>query len=96
MRRNEPRPLKDIIGECLDDLNIKRILKEKRIIAQWENMLGKAIANRTRKIFIKNRTLYIQLNSSVARAELLMIKQAILEKINEAAGEKLIDNIIIQ
>jgi len=96
MRRNEPRPLKDIIGECLDDLNIRRILKEKRMIAQWENMLGKAIANRTRKIYIKNRTLYVQLNSSVARAELMMIKQGILDKMNEMAGEKLIDNIVIQ
>jgi predicted nucleic acid-binding Zn ribbon protein len=96
MRRNDPRPLKDIIGECLEDLNIKRILKEKRIIAQWENMLGKAIANRTRKVFIKNKTLYVHLNSSVARAELMMIKQGILEKINETAGEKLIDNIVIQ
>lgn len=96
MRRNEPRPLKDIIGECLEDLNIRRILKEKQIITQWENILGKAISNRTRKVFIKNRTLYVQLNSSVVRAELMMIKQAILEKVNEIAGEKLIDNIIIQ
>ncbi len=96
MRKNETRPVGAIIRECLDDLNISRKLKEKRLVVQWGDILGKAIASRTKHVYIKDRTLYVQLTSSVARSELMMMRKAILDKLNEIAGEPLIDAIVIR
>ena len=96
MRRNETRPIGEVIRECLDDLNIAQTLKEKRIVLQWGDLLGKTVAVRTKQVYIKERTLYVQMTSSVARNELMMMRQAILEKINELAGEKLIDAVVIR
>jgi predicted nucleic acid-binding Zn ribbon protein len=96
MRKNETRHLREVIKECLDDLKISRTLKEKSLVSQWGSLLGKAIASRTKQIYIKDRKLYVYLTSSVARNELMMMRQAILEKMNEAAGEELIDSIIIR
>ncbi len=96
MRKNETRPVGDIIKECLDDMNISRKLKEKRLVAQWGDILGKAIASRTKQVYIKDRTLHVHLTSSVARSELMMMRRTILEKLNEIAGEQLIDAIVIR
>jgi predicted nucleic acid-binding Zn ribbon protein len=96
MRRNETRPIGEVIKEYLDEMNISRTLKEKRLVSQWEKLLGKAIAARTKQVTIKDRILYVHMTSSVARNELLMMRQAILEKMNEMAGEKLIDSIVIR
>ena len=96
MRKNETRHLSEVIKECLDDLKISRTLKEKNLVSQWSNLLGKAIASRTKQIYIKDRKLYVYLTSSVARNELMMMRQTILEKMNEAAGEVLIDSIVIR
>jgi predicted nucleic acid-binding Zn ribbon protein len=96
MRRNETRPIGEVIKECLDELNISRILKEKRLVSQWGEMLGKSISARTRQVYIKDRTLFVYMTSSVARNELQMMRQSILEKLNEIAGEKLIDSIVIR
>lgn len=96
MRRNETRRIGEVIRECLDDLNITRILKEKRLVSQWEELLGRAVSSRTKQIYIKDRTLYVHMTSSVARNELLMMRQAILDKMNETAGEKLIDTVVIR
>ncbi|MBN1416969.1 MAG: DUF721 domain-containing protein [Bacteroidales bacterium] len=96
MRKNETRPIRDVIRDCLDDLKIGRTLKEKRIVAQWGHMLGKTVASRTKLVYIKDRTLYVFLTSSVVRSELLMMRQSILDKINEMAGEKIIDSVVIR
>jgi predicted nucleic acid-binding Zn ribbon protein len=96
MRKNVTRPISEVISECLEDLKIGRTLKEKRMVSQWEELLGKAISSRTKYIYIKDRVLYVQMNSSVARSELLMMRQSILEKMNELAGEKLIDSVVIR
>jgi predicted nucleic acid-binding Zn ribbon protein len=95
MRKNKTRPVGDIIKEYLDDMNISRRLKEKRLVAQWGNILGRAIASRTKQVYIKDRTLHVQLTSSVARSELMMMRKNILDKLNEIAGEPLIDTIVI-
>jgi predicted nucleic acid-binding Zn ribbon protein len=96
MRRNETRPIGEVIKECLDELNISQTLKEKRLVSQWGAMLGKAVSVRTKQVYIKDRTLFVFMTSSVARNELLMMRQAILEKMNETAGEKLIDSVVIR
>jgi len=38
----------------------------------------------------------VHMTSSVVRNELMMMRQAILEKMNETAGEKLIDSVVIR
>jgi predicted nucleic acid-binding Zn ribbon protein len=96
MRKNETRPIGEIIKDCLDDMKISRKLKEKRLVAQWGDILGKAIASRTKQVYIKDRTLHVQLTSSVARSELMMMRKTILDKLNEVAGEQLIDAIVIR
>ena len=96
MRRNETRPIGEVIKECLDEWNINQTLKEKRLVSQWGDIIGKTVAVRTKQVYIKDRTLFIHMTSSVARNELLMMRQAILEKMNETAGEKLIDSIVIR
>jgi len=61
----------------------------------WEAAVGKAIASRTSKVYIKNQVLYVKLNSSVARNELLMLKEALREKLNEQAGREIIKDIVL-
>ncbi len=71
-------------------------LNEIRLIESWEEIVGKAISSRTSKIYIKDQVLYIHMNSSVARNELLMLRQALKEKLNEKAGSEVIKDIILR
>lgn len=96
MRKSNTLKLGEVIRECLRDLQIERKLKEVGLIRQWESLMGKTVALRTEKIYIRNRVLYIQVTSSVLKNELLMMRQEIIVRLNENAGEKLIDQIIIR
>ena len=96
MRKSETRTIGEIIGDCLREMNIDRKLKEVNLVAQWESMMGKPVSSRTSQIYIRNRVLYLRVTSSVLKNELLMMRKDILQRLNENAGENLIDEIIIR
>ena len=58
--------------------------------------MGKAISSRTTKIYIKDHVLYVHLNSSVVRNELLMLREALREKLNQNAGTEVIKEIVLR
>lgn len=96
MRKSETQKLGEIIREYLRQMMIDKRLKEVSTIRSWEELMGKPVAERTRNIYVKNKTLFIELKSSVLRNELIMMRQAIIDKINERAGEKIIEKMVVR
>lgn len=85
----------EVLREYIDSMSMGRKLKESRLEQYWEEILGKNAASLTRKIFIKKGVLYVYLNSSVLRNELLMMRETIIERMNEKAGEELVTKLIL-
>jgi predicted nucleic acid-binding Zn ribbon protein len=77
-------------------MNLGGKLSEIAVINSWEEIVGKAISSRTTKIFIKDHILYVHLNSSVVRNELLMLREALREKLNKNAGSEVIIDIVLR
>lgn len=73
---------------------LRRRFDETSLIAAWPEMMGSAVANRTKEMFIRDRKLFIRIESSVIKNEMVMIRSQILEKMNERAGSKVLDEII--
>jgi predicted nucleic acid-binding Zn ribbon protein len=96
MRKSNTQPIENVIREYLREMNIDQKLKEVGIVSQWEKLMGKTVAVRTSHIYIRNHILYISVTSSVLKNELLMMRQAIIEKINEEAGERVVEQIVIK
>ncbi len=96
MRKSNTQPIENVIREYLKEMNIDQKLKEVGIVSQWEKLMGKTVAVRTSQIYIRNHILYIHVTSSVLKNELLMMRQAIIEKINEEAGERIVEQIVIK
>jgi predicted nucleic acid-binding Zn ribbon protein len=67
---------------------------ETYLVAFWERMMGKIIASRTKEIYVKNRVLYLRLESSPLRQELFMAKTKLIDLINKDVGESVIDDVI--
>ena len=96
MRKSSTQRIGEVIRECLRDLQIDRKLKEVQLISGWESMMGKTVSSRTDRIYIRNRVLYIHVTSSVLKNELLMMRGEIMNKLNENAGEKMVEEIVIR
>lgn len=94
MRRTNDKSLKEAIEQLLDVYRLRRRFNETSLIAAWPEMMGTAVANRTKELFIRDRKLFIRIESSVIKNEMVMIRSQILDKMNERAGSKVLDEII--
>jgi predicted nucleic acid-binding Zn ribbon protein len=96
MRRSKTISLAEAIQDYIREMKLEQGLNEAGLVSSWEEIVGKAIALRTSKLYIKDHILYVHLNSSVVRNELLMLRQALKEKLNEKAGSEVIKDIVLR
>ncbi len=96
MRRSKTISIAEAVKDYIREMNLGGKLDEVTVINSWEDIVGKAISSRTTKIYIKDKILFVHLNSSVVRNELLMLREAIREKLNEKAGNEVIKDIILK
>ena len=94
MRKTNDKSLKEAIEQMLNVYKIKRKFDETSIIAHWPELVGKPVANRTKELFISNKKLFLRVESSVIKNELMMMRTQIIDKINEEANTILIEEII--
>lgn len=96
MRRSKTITLAEALNDYIKEMNFGPKLNEAGLINSWEEVVGKAIASRTAKVYIREQVLYVHLSSSVVRNELLMLRQALKEKLNNKAGSDVIKDIIFK
>jgi predicted nucleic acid-binding Zn ribbon protein len=94
--RGQTEPVGSILREYLKAYDIENKLNEVRLIDSWPDVVGIQIAKRTEKLLVKNRVLFVYLKSSIVRAELLRIREALPEALNKKAGANVIDDIVIR
>ena len=96
MRRSNTEKIADVIKSYLKESQIEGKLKEVQVVNSWEDLVGKTIARRTNRIYIKNKKLYLHMSSSIVKNELLMLRETIREKINNQAGEEIVKEIVLK
>lgn len=94
MRKANDKSIKEAIEQMLNVYKIKRRFDETGIIAAWPNMVGASVANRTKELFIRDKKLFLRIESSVIKNELMMMRSQIIDKINEEAKGILVEEII--
>jgi predicted nucleic acid-binding Zn ribbon protein len=96
MRRSKTISLAEALNDYIKEMNFGEKLSEVGVISSWEEIVGKAISSRTTKIYIRDHILYVHLNSSVVRNELLMLREVLKEKLNQKAGSEVVKEIVLR
>ena len=88
--------MQDAIHQFLKQSRLKSGIQALQIEDVWENIMGKTIAKYTDKIQIINQTLFINTQVGPLKNELLFQKDKIIERVNEALGDKVIKEVVIK
>lgn len=96
MRRKETQRISDVLKIAVKQSVYEQKLRETQIISNWEMLLGEGIAKSTSNIYIKNKTLFVHIDSPVIRHELFMMRSKILEALNKSVGSQVIFNILFR
>ncbi|HRO76763.1 MAG TPA: DUF721 domain-containing protein [Crocinitomicaceae bacterium] len=92
-RNSDSKPLGDIVDRLMKAYQLDGKLLEMDILSKWEEMMGKAVSQRTRAIFISNGVLILEMDSSVMREELKNGKNIIIQRINQYANKQLVTDV---
>ena len=88
--------MQDAIKQFLKQSRIKGGKQALQIEEVWEQIMGKTIARYTDNIQIINQTLFISSSVAQLKNELLYQKDKIIERVNEALGDKVINEVVIK
>lgn len=88
--------MQDAIQQFLKQSRLKSSVQSLQIEGIWEEVMGKTIARYTDKIQLVNHTLFIHSTVAQLKNELLYQKEKIIERINEALGEKVVTDVVIR
>lgn len=97
MRKSNTAKLSDLIREYVkNNQRMNNKLKESEIIQSWPQLMGPTVAQATQNLYIRNRTLFIYLNSAVIRNELFMMRRQLIKTLNDYVGINVIDDVVLK
>ena len=96
MRKTETAGIKELVNALMKKYGAEDKIAEVRLIRAWEELLGKSVGKFTRNIYVKDKKLFVSISSSIVKTEIMLIKNELISKLNEKAGKKIINQIIVK
>ena len=96
MRRTKTQRIGDILEEFFQRPYVARKIAEGKLPQFWREVVGESVANITDDIRLENNILYIKVSSSVVRNDLFYRRDQLMELINQRAGMRLVNAVIIR
>ena len=93
MFKRKALPLDQIVQQFLRESGLETPLLQKRLIDSWEKVAGNAVARYTQEKFIRNQTLFIKISNPALRADLSMMREELVNRLNQEIGSRLITDI---
>lgn len=87
--------LGEAIQQFLQKSRLKGSVQALQITDIWEQVMGKTVAKYTDSIKIYGDKLYITTAVAPLKQELLFQKDIIVQRVNEALGEKVVKEVVI-
>lgn len=86
------------ISQAIQDLlkahHLKPKFDEASVVVSWERIVGKSIAKRTKRIQIRNKVLFVELQSPSLKHDLSYHKTQMLELFRKEFGEGVVSEIV--
>jgi predicted nucleic acid-binding Zn ribbon protein len=86
----------DLVKAFLRSRGLDERMEELDLADKWEELVGPMIAKHTVNIKLKNKVLELKLNSAALRHSLTFSKSDLIQRLNEALGKELIQEVVLK
>lgn len=87
-------PLESVFNDLLKAYRLEGKFREKTLIQDWSDLVGKTIADRTTSLTIREKVIYVKLSSGPVKKELMMNKSKLLALIDQKYGVGIVENMV--
>ena len=92
--KSEAVHISQAIQELLKTQHLKPKFDEASVVVSWERIVGKSIAKRTKRIYIRNKVLFVELQSPSLKQDLGYHKTHMLELFRKEFGDGVVSEIV--
>lgn len=96
MRRTKTQLMGELLEEFFRRPYIAAKIAEGKLPDTWRTVVGDRVANETTELKLENHILHVRIRSSVLRQELFYQRDALRDALNEQAGVRLINAVIVR
>lgn len=93
--KGDAQPIGEAIRSLLNSYRLETRFDEASIVASWKDLVGGPVANRTRKVFIRNKILFVEFTSPSMKNDFLLHKSKILDLFQARFGRQVVNDIVI-
>lgn len=83
----------DVLAQFMRMQGLETPLLQRRLVEAWDDVMGPAVGRYTAEKFISNQTLVVHLLNPALRADLSMMRQKLVKKLNDAVGALVITDV---
>ncbi|CAN5414579.1 hypothetical protein BH09BAC3_BH09BAC3_05360 [soil metagenome] len=83
------------IQELLKSNNLKPKFDEANVVASWDRIVGPAISKRTKKVYVRNKVLFVELVSPSMKHDLSYHKTQMLDLFKKEFGDDVVSEIVL-
>jgi hypothetical protein len=94
IRKESTATIKDVVNAMLKSYNLEKKFDQTNLVAAWNKIMGKAVANRTTKIEVRNNVLVVTLNSAPLKHELNGSKIKVLQLLEKEFGRAVVKEVL--
>ncbi len=96
MKRSNDFTLREAIQEFLNAYRLDDKLLERKVVESWGAVMGKMVSNHTTDLYIRNKKLYVKVDSAALRSELSFAREKIRDVLNKEAKADVITDVVIR
>ncbi len=91
MDRKDAEPLSNVIRQYLRAIGAEARISEIRAMQKWDEVVGRVISRDTIDIDLRQGVLTVKFKSPLIRNEIMARRTEIIRKMNEAAGQAMVN-----
>ena len=83
-----------LVRQYLRSEGLESPLNEYRILTSWQEVTGSMVERYTGRLYIRNEKLHVEIKSPSLRADLMLQRTELVNKLNQYVGATVINDII--
>lgn len=94
IRLSNAVPISESIEKFLNTYKLENKFLQTLVSTKWESLVGLSVANRTEKIYFKDKTMFVILNSAPLKHQLNLSKTKIIALVNNEMNQNIIEDVV--
>lgn len=90
MFKRDVKQLDNLLPQYLRTTGLETPLLQRRLVSAWPEVMDAVVVQHTGRIYVSNQTLKVEINNSALRAELMMKRNDIVERLNRHVGVRVV------